>query len=77
MKVYLFDTASGLYEGESFESDDMIEYQEGITTVAPPPYKSGHVPIFDMDRQRWTVKPLAVVRECLDRLNVEKPENKL
>ncbi len=77
MKVYLFDTASGLYEGESFESDDMIEYQEGITTVAPPPYKSGQVPIFDMDRQIWTVKPVSVVRERLGGLGVEKPESKL
>ncbi len=77
MKIYLFDTASGLYEGESFESDDMLEYQEGITTVAPPPYESGYVPIFDTDRQRWTVKPVSVVRECLNSLNVEKPGNDL
>jgi hypothetical protein len=75
MKIYLFDTASGLYEGESFESDDMLRFQEGITTIAPPIYQKGEVPVFDTEHQRWKVMPISLVRELLNSPIVNQQRN--
>lgn len=74
MKVYLFDPENGLFEGESFEEGDMLEFIEGVTTIAPPPYGAGEVPVFDRERQSWTLMPISAVRELLNRLNAEKSE---
>jgi len=65
MKVYLFDTESGLYEGESFESDDMLKYEEGLISVAPPLYEAEQVPVFDAEQVGWKVMPVALVREIV------------
>jgi hypothetical protein len=65
MKAYLFDTGNGLYEGETFEEGAMLEYEDGITTVSPPGYDHGQVPVFYRQRQAWTVVPVAVVRQQL------------
>lgn len=66
MKVHLFDTISGLYEGESFESDDMLEFEKGLTAVAPPQYGRGQVPVYDAKHGRWTIVSLAERREILN-----------
>jgi hypothetical protein len=65
MKVYLFDAQTGLYEGETFEEADMLAYVEGITTVLPPDYGEGQVPVFDRTRQVWEVVPIGAVRQLL------------
>ena len=65
MKVYLFDTQSGLYEGESFEKAGMLQYVEGITTVPAPGYGHGYIPVFDKDRQVWEVIPHSLARQLL------------
>lgn len=65
MKIYLFNTENGLYTGETFEEADMLQYEEGITTVAPPDYAHGQVPVFDRRKNSWTVMPIAVVRQLL------------
>lgn len=63
VKAYLFSTENGLYEGETFVAADMLEYGDGVTTVAPPPHETGTVPVFDVGRQQWTVMPVSLFRE--------------
>ena len=71
MKTYLFNTDNGLYEGESYDEPDMLKYEEGITTVPPPAYGHGQVPVFDRRRQAWEVIPIAIARQLL---NLEEPK---
>ena len=76
MKVYLFDTENGLFEGETFEEPDMIQYEEGITPIPPPEYKHGEVVVFDHRKNEWAVIPLTIARQLLYG-NTSKPaENK-
>ena len=70
MKVYLFNIETGLYEGETFEEADMLLYEEGITPVPPPDYEHGQVPVFDRERNAWTVIPVTIAKQLL-RLNDE------
>lgn len=62
MKAYMFNTENGLYEGETFVAADMLEYEVGVTTVAPPAHEAGFVPVFDVHQQMWTLMPLAQAR---------------
>jgi len=57
MKVYQFNPENGIYAGELFEESDMLKYVEGITTIAPPTYGRGTVPIFDPQKQVWDTMP--------------------
>ena len=75
MKAYLFNTENGLYEGESFEEADMLQYEEGITTVSPPAYEHGQVPVFDRRKNQWAVIPVSIAKQLLglnDEANTEK-----
>lgn len=58
MKVYQFNPENGIYAGELFEDDEMLKYVEGITTIAPPPYGPGQVPVFDPDKRAWDTMPV-------------------
>ncbi len=71
MKVYQYNMESGVYAGELFEDGGNIQYDEGITTLAPPPYESGQVPVFDMQLNRWEILPVATVRQLLQ---LRRPE---
>lgn len=62
MKVYQFNPENGIYAGELFEDDEMLKYVEGVTTIAPPPYGPGQVPVFNPDRQAWDTMTAACVR---------------
>ena len=53
MKVYQFNPENGIYAGELFEESEMLKYVEGVTTIAPPTYGPGQVPVFDPKRQAW------------------------
>jgi len=66
MKTYLFNTENGLYEGEAFEDPDMLRYEEGITPVPPPEYEHGQVPVFDRQKNAWTVIPVTIARQLLN-----------
>lgn len=66
MKVYLFNSENGLYEGESFEEPDMIVHEEGITILPPPDHGHGMVPVFDRESKTWTVIPTSNVRQLLN-----------
>lgn len=65
MKAYLFDNKTGLYEGESFEEADMLQSEDGITTIAPPGYGHGQVPVFDRQKNSWVVIPVSIARQML------------
>ncbi|MEI6704213.1 MAG: hypothetical protein WCL71_11870 [Deltaproteobacteria bacterium] len=58
MKVYLFDPASGLYEGEDFREADEVRDDDGITNRAPPQNWTGQVPVYDRNRSDWKLIPI-------------------
>ena len=74
MKAWLFDTETGLYEGETFEEAAMLRYEDGLTTIPPPDYEHGQVPVFDRQKNEWTVIPISVVRQLLNNRPAEPPE---
>lgn len=65
MKVYLFDTETGLYEGETFADAVTLAHEDGVTTIPPPGYGNGQVPIFDCRHNSWTIIPISAVRQRL------------
>lgn len=68
MKAYLFNSENGLYEGETYEKADTLKYVDGITTVPPPDYDQGQVPVFDRKKNQWAVIPVTIAKQLL-RLN--------
>lgn len=76
MKTYLFNVENGLYEGEIFEKTDMLKYEEGITTVPPPEYVHGQVPVFDSSKDEWAVIPVNIARQLLKLSPVKSMESK-
>jgi len=77
MKAYLFDTETGIYEGETFEEADMLQYSDGITTVPPPDYEHGRVPVFDRRMNSWAVIPVTIAKQLLRLGDKANLENKL
>ncbi len=65
MRIYLFDPGNGVYEGETFDENGIINNEEGITTIAPPEYEHGQVPIFNRCKEEWTVLPVTEIRQLL------------
>jgi len=57
MRVYYFCPETGVYQGEDFqEQPDAVI---GVTTVAPPMYNRGEVPVFDAVTQSWHIRKVA------------------
>jgi len=75
MKTYLFNSENGLYEGETFEEPDMLQYEEGITPVPPPDYGHGQVPVFDRRKNVWAVIPVTIARQLLGSSTSDVTEN--
>ena len=75
MKTYLFNTENGLYAGETFEKADMLQHVEGITPVPPPDYEHGQVPVFDRQKNSWTVIPVSTARQLLTIISSGSTEN--
>jgi len=75
MKTYLFTAENGLYAGETFEEPDMLQYEEGITTVPPPDYEHGYVPVFDRQKNSWAVIPVTIARQLLNISTSDSTEN--
>lgn len=66
MKIYLFNPESGFYLGEDFADDAPMCSGRGVvptdaTTIAPPPYRRGEVPVFTVAENRWEVRPVLTV----------------
>lgn len=76
MKTYLFNPENGIYEGETFEEPDMLQYEEGITPVPPPAYDHGQVPVFDHRKNSWAVIPVTIARQLLNIGTSESTESK-
>ena len=77
MRTYLFNTETGLYEGEAFENADTLQYVEGMTPVPPPDYGHGQVPVFDRQKNEWAVIPIAIAKQFLHLGGEEKTGSKL
>jgi hypothetical protein len=65
MKTYLFNSENGLYEGETFEEADILQYEEGITSIPPPDFEHGQVPVFDRSKNGWAVIPVTIAKQLL------------
>jgi len=77
MKAYLFNIENGLYEGETFEEDDMLLQEEGITPIPPPDFEHGQVPVFDRRNNAWAVIPVTIARQLLNIGTSESTESAL
>ena len=71
MKAYMYNVENGLYAGETFEESAMLVYEDGITTVPPPDYENGQVPVFNRGRQAWEMLPVTIVRRLLSSKQTE------
>ncbi len=77
MKAYLFNTENGLYEGETFENADMLQYDDGVTKVQPPDYEHGQVPVFDRSKNEWAVIPVTIAKQLLNISTSDQRREKL
>ena len=64
MKIYLFNPETGVYLGEDFSDDPpMCWGREAVppdaTTVAPPPFRRGEVPVFTAAENQWKLRPVS------------------
>ena len=76
MKAYLFNAENGLFEGETFEEAGMLQHEDGITTVPPPDYEHGQVPVFDRKKNEWSVIPVTIAKQLLRLDNEGNTEKK-
>ncbi|GFE62778.1 hypothetical protein [Geobacter sp. AOG2] len=67
MKVYLFDTNSGLYEGEDFWDPGDVGEEEGVTSLAPPVAHEGHLPVYDRTDHNWKLVPIDSLKKSVAR----------
>ncbi len=61
MKIYLFNPETGIYLGEDFADESSMTRRDFVvppdaTTVAPPQFDRGEIPVFDAAAQRWDVR---------------------
>ncbi len=63
MKVYLFDTASGVYQGEDFLDPAELAEAEGTTRQPPPPPEPGQTPVYDQATAAWHLVSSTVLRK--------------
>lgn len=64
MRIYLFDPETGIYLGEDFADPPLFQGDPPVvppdaTTIAPPPYGRGEVPVFNAEEKRWELRPLS------------------
>lgn len=63
MKIYLFDPETHIYQGEDFADERLLpghpEVLFDATTIAPPAWCRGEVPIFVAAEKRWRVVSVA------------------
>jgi hypothetical protein len=59
VRVYYFSPENGVYQGEGFEDKGQLDAVIGVTTVPPPVYGRGEVPVFDAMKQCWDIQQVA------------------
>jgi len=65
MKIYLFDSENGLYEGVTYEDPARLQDRIDVTTIPPPVYEAGQTLIYDLLKEEWVVMPTTIVRQLL------------
>lgn len=68
MKIYFYCLETGVYQGEDFADATLVmtsppEIPEGATTIAPPAYGRGDVPIFLAAEERWVLRHLVRLQD--------------
>ncbi len=63
MKIYLFNPETGAYLGEDFADEAPMTRGECVmppdaTTIAPPPFRRGEVPVFRVAENQWEIRPV-------------------
>ena len=63
MKIYLFDPETGIYLGEDFADEAPVKTGGYIippdaTTIPPPKFGPGQVPVFNRKNQQWELRSL-------------------
>lgn len=62
MKIFLYHHETGVFLGEDFADEAEIGRNgrvlpPGSTTIAPPPFNYGQVPVFNAEEHRWEIRP--------------------
>jgi hypothetical protein len=65
MKLFTFDTETGLYLGQDFGDKKDVDVSEGITELEPPDFNRGETPVFDFNTKQWVVVEIAKVQPLL------------
>ena len=55
MKIYYFHPKTGIFQGEGYEIDRWVAEGEGVTTVPPPAWEKGTIPVFDPMQAAWSI----------------------
>lgn len=60
MKIYLFNSETGVYLGEDFADEAAMNRGAYVlppdaTTIAPPDVELGQIPVFNMIEQCWII----------------------
>jgi len=62
MKIYLFDPGTCVYLGEDFAEDlSVCQNEAGLphaTTIAPPSFRRGEMPVFAVAENKWEIRPI-------------------
>jgi hypothetical protein len=63
MKIYLFNPETGVYLGEDFADEAPMKggnfaMPSDATTIAPPPFRGGEVPVFRVVENQWEIRPV-------------------
>ena len=57
MKVYRFDTHTGIFLGEDFVASEELTRENGVTVLSPPEHVSGMICCFDAATSSWRLVP--------------------
>lgn len=65
MKIYLFEHDTGFYVGEDFSDEPVkpgsVRPLTDATTVPPPGFERGQLPVFNRDEQRWEIHDISAL----------------
>jgi hypothetical protein len=78
MKLYLFCPETGVYQGEDFADVSLTGVHRlppGATTIAPPAYRSGEVPVFLPAEERWIIHHLVRLQDWRGTVAIDAESN--